>query len=174
QPVLLGQFPGLSGQIGGGADIARQVAQIAGQAGAVADRLTVGDGPLQDFGIGLVRRPQGAFLQPRLVGLLALELVELIQALAGGLHQQAGTGVEVAVLDRQGGEGQQGVGGAAALRPPMTPATSLRKLRSFSSSLPVPTSSTRWALMPGRANSIRLWPDLPAMSPRLMAALIWP
>src|SRR5690606_8436706 len=86
------------------------------QTGAVADRLTVRDGPLQGFGIGLVRRPQGAFLQPRLVGLLALELVELIQALAGGLHQQSGTGVEVAVLDRQVVESQPGLAGAPALQ----------------------------------------------------------
>ncbi|CAD5375527.1 hypothetical protein OF001_U10214 [Pseudomonas sp. OF001] len=45
-------------------------------------------------------------------------------------------------------------------------------MRSESSrSLPQPTSSTRSALTPGRLCSSRVWPGLPARSPRLSRAL---
>src|SRR5690606_30706746 len=60
------------------------------------------------------------------------------------------------------------------LSTPCTLATSLRNWRSDRSPLPQPTSSTRSALSPVRLCRSRVWPALPAMSPRLSTALSAP
>ncbi len=107
--VVLGERLGLVGQVSGSADVARQIAQVAGQGHAFADGGAFGNCLFECVSVGLVGGPQAELFQLRFVGLLALELVKAVQVVVAGLDQQAGLLGGGAVLHAAGVERKHGV-----------------------------------------------------------------
>ncbi|RMS21571.1 hypothetical protein ALP71_05800 [Pseudomonas coronafaciens pv. garcae] len=167
--VRLAQRLGFFAQIDRVADVRRQVAQVAGQRHAGGNRLSMSGRALDISHADLVSQ-QGDFLERTGFGFLGLETVEDVFAICQCFDQQASLAVGVAVFHGQVIESNRSITAAQAFK-----ARQFFSWRSDRSpSLPVPISSTRSALMLGSPDSNRLWPDLPARSPRFRTAEMAP